>query len=381
MQRPSMKKIGQIAGIDIRLHYSWLLMAVLLAGSFIAYFYEMHANWPPLVIWSTAILICLLFFISILLHEFSHVLVAKVFGIPIRHITLFALGGVSHIEKNAAAPAAEFWMGVAGPIMSSAIGWACAWAAAWWDKGATPMLPMLLSPPVSVLASLSSLNFMLALFNLIPGFPLDGGRLLRAAVWWLNGDGDRAARISARMGQSVAFGLFALGVWEFISSDGVAGVWLVFLGWFLLDAATASYAPIGTLAALRGVLVGDVMSNDCKTIASDTSIQRFADEYILKTGDRCYVVEERGAITGLITLADLKDVERSRWDETTVDTAKRSLHQLRSVSRETPVVEALETMGRADVNQLPVMSAGRIEGVLSRSHIMHLLQRRAEFSM
>jgi Zn-dependent protease/predicted transcriptional regulator len=375
--QPSVK-IGKIAGVDIGLHYSWLLIAVLLAGSFIGYFYATHPNWRPLVIWSAAIVICLLFFVSIILHEFAHALVAKAYGIPVRTITLFALGGVSHIEKDAATPAAEFWMGIAGPIMSSAVGWACAGMALWWNEGTGPILP---SPPVSVLTSLSSLNFMLAMFNMIPGFPLDGGRVLRAALWWMSGDGDRATRISARIGQGVAFGLFGLGVWQFILSDGVAGVWLVVLGWFLLDAATASYAQVEMLAGLRGVLVGEVMSNGCKTISADTSIQRFADDYVLKTGDRCYAVEERGAITGLITLADLKIVERSRWDDITVGAAKRSLHQLQSVSPETPVVEALETMGREDVNQLPVMSAGRIKGILSRSHIMNLLQGRLQLSM
>lgn len=369
--------IGRLAGIQIGLHYSWILIAVLLAGSFVGYFYETNPNWHPRVIWSAAFVITLLFFGSIVLHELAHAMVAKAFGMPVRTITLFALGGVANIEREAATPKAEFWMGIAGPIMSGAIGWAAALASRWGQQ----TVSALMSPPVAVLVSLSSLNFMLAVFNMIPGFPLDGGRVLRAAVWWIAGDGDGATRLSARVGQGVALGLFAFGVWQFLAVDGIGGVWLALLGWFLLDAATASHTHVEILAGLRGLRVGDVMSNECSRVPSDTSVERFADDYVLRTGERCYVVEEQGTITGLITPSDLKQVDRSRWAETTVGALKRPLHQLRTVSPDTPVVQALETMGREDVNQLPVMSAGRIEGVLSRGHILQLLRARLELSM
>jgi len=375
--QPSVR-VGRIAGIDIGLHYSWLLIAVLLAGSFVGYFYETNPAWRPRVMWSAAIVIALLFFVSIIVHELAHALVAKLYGIPVRTITLFALGGVAHIEREAATPKAEFWMGVAGPVMSGLIGWMCAEAATWWGQRT---IPALMSPPVAVLVSLSSLNFMLAVFNMIPGFPMDGGRLLRAAVWWITGDGDRATRVSARVGQGVALGLFAFGVWQFLAVDGIGGVWLALLGWFLLDAATASYAQVEVVAGLRGLRVGDVMSSECTRIPPDLSVQRFADDYVLKTGVRCYVVEEQGVATGLITPADIRQIDRSRWTETTVDALKRPWHQLRAVSPDTPVVQALETMGKEDINQLPVMSAGRIQGVLSRGHIVQLLQARLELSM
>jgi Zn-dependent protease/predicted transcriptional regulator len=370
--------IGRIAGVHIGLHYSWILIAVLLAGSFVGYFYESNPNWQPRVIWSAAIVITLLFFGSIVLHELAHALVAGAFGMPVRTITLFALGGVANIERDAATPKAEFWMGVAGPVMSGAIGWVAAALASWWGQRT---LPALMSPPVAVLVSLSSLNFMLAIFNLIPGFPLDGGRLLRAIVWWVTGNSDRATRISARMGQGVALALFAFGVWQFLAVDGIGGIWLALLGWFLLDAATASHAQVEVVSGLRGLRVGDVMSSECARVPADTSAQRFADEYVLRTGERCYVVEEEGTATGLITPSDLKQVDRARWPDTPVRLLKRPLHQLRAVSPDTPVVEALETMGKEDVNQLPVMSDGQIEGVLSRRHILQVLQARLELSM
>lgn len=375
--QPSVK-LGRVAGIDIGLHYTWLLIAVLIAGSFAGYFSEMNPEWKTRVTWSAAILISLLFFGSIVLHELAHALVAKAYGIPIRTITLFALGGVAHIEKNTATPAAEFWMGIAGPVMSGVVGFLCAWLVVWLDAGAATVE---MSAPVAVLLSLSSLNFMLAVFNLIPGFPLDGGRILRALLWRITGDEDRATRFSARVGQGIALALFGLGLWEFLAVDSISGLWLGLLGWFLLDAATSSYLQVEILTNLRGIRVGDVMSNDCTIVQADTSLQRFADEYVLKTGRRCYAVEDRGTITGLITPADLARMERSRWGNTTIEQVTHPLNQLRSVSPDTPVAEALQTMGREDVNQLPVIEAGRMEGVLSRSHIMHVLQTRTELSM
>ena len=370
--------LGRVAGIEIGLHYTWLLIAVLITGSFVGYFSQTNPQWHTKTTWSAAVVISVLFFGSIVLHELAHALVAKARGMPVRTITLFALGGVAHIEKEAATPAAEFWMGIAGPVMSGAVGLLCAWLATLWDAGPAAVG---LSPPVAVLLSLSSLNFMLAVFNLIPGFPLDGGRILRALLWRIFGDEDRATRISARAGQAVALSLFALGLWEFLALESLSGLWLGLLGWFLLDAATASYTQAEVLTGLRGVRVADVMSRDCATVRADLPLQRYADEYVLKTGRRCYAVEDRGAITGLVTPADLGKVERARWGDTTIAEVTHPLHQLRSVSPDTPVVEALQTMGREDVNQLPVMEAGRMEGWLSRSHIMHVLRTRTELSM
>jgi Zn-dependent protease/predicted transcriptional regulator len=374
--QPSLR-LGRVAGIEIGLHYTWLLIAVLITGSFVGYFSETYPHWPAKTTWSAAIVISLLFFGSIVLHEFAHAIVAKTHGMPVRTITLFALGGVTHIEKQAATPAAEFWMGIAGPTMSAGLGLLCGWLASL--ANGEPSIGM--SPSIAILLSLSSLNFMLAVFNLIPGFPLDGGRILRALVWWLSSDENRGTRISARAGQSVALILFAVGLWEFFSGENVSGLWLGLLGWFLLDAATASYQQAEVLTGLRGVRVGDVMSHDCLTVQADMPLQRFADEVVLKTGRRCYAVDQHSMIVGLVTPADLAKVERARWISTTIGEVARPLHQLQSISPDASVVDALLRMGREDLNQLPVIAAGRMEGMLSRSHIMQLLQTRTELSM
>ena len=371
-------RVGRIAGIEIGVHYSWLLIAVLITGSFIGYLSDTHRLWPARTIWSAAIVISALFFLSIMLHGMAHALVARAYGMHVRTITLFALGGVTRIEKQAANPIAEFWMGLAGPLMSAALGMLCAWLASWLARGSN----IVSIPPVAaILLSLSSLNLMLAMFNLIPGFPLDGGRILRAILWWIGGDEIRATRIASRVGQGVAVLMFALGLWEFLSAASLSGIWLGLLGWFLLDAATASYVQAEVLTGLSNVRVGDLMSRECLTVPADLSVQRFAEEYVLQTGRRCYAVEDRGEIVGMITPADLAKVERMRWYHTPVIQVAHLLHELRSVSPDTPVVEALQTMGREDLNQLPVIAAGRMEGMLSRSHILQALETRGELSM
>jgi Zn-dependent protease/predicted transcriptional regulator len=371
-------RLGRIAGIEIGIHYTWVLIAVLITGSFIGYLSDTHPLWPSRTIWSAAIVIAALFFVSVVLHETAHALVARAYGMPVRTITLFALGGVTRIQKQAANPAAEFWMGLAGPLVNAALGLACGWLSSWWARGSNIGT---IQPPVAVLLSLSSLNLMLAMFNLIPGFPLDGGRILRALLWRIGGDENRATRISSRAGQGVALGLFGLGLWEFLSAESLSGIWLGLLGWFLLDAATASYLQAEVLTGLAHIKVGDLMSHECLSVQADLSLQRFADEYVLQTGRRCYAVEDRGALIGIVTPSDVAKVERARWHATPVRQVAHLLHQLQSVSAETPVVEALQTMGREDVNQLPVITAGRMEGMLSRGHILQALQTRSELSM
>ena len=371
-------RIGRLAGIEIGIHYTWLLIAVLIAGSFIGYLSDTQPLWPANTIWSAAIVISALFFASVMLHELAHAFVARAYGIHVRTITLFALGGVTRIEKQAATPTAEFWMGLAGPVMTAAIGMLCGWLGSWWGRGSNVAG---IQPLSAILLSLSSLNLMLAMFNLIPGFPLDGGRILRAVLWGVTGDEIRSTRISSRVGQGVALGMFTLGLWEFLSAASLSGIWLALLGWFLLDAATASYVQAEVLTGLSDIRVGDLMSHECPTVPADLSVQRFAEDHVLQTARRCYAVEDRGKLVGMVTPADLAKTERRRWHETTVIQVAHRLNELRSVSPDTPVVEALQTMGREDLNQLPVITAGRIEGLLSRSHILRALHAHGELSM
>ena len=374
-------KLGRIFGIEIGLHYSWLIIAFLVTLSLAGHFQMMNPNWGSGTIWATALVTGLLFFAAIVVHELSHAAVAKARGLPVRSITLFALGGVAQIDKDAEDAKTEFWMGIVGPITSSIIGIGClalAYALGWSpDKGmmraSTPILALLLW--------LGYINIALAVFNMIPGFPLDGGRVLRAIIWWVTGNATRATRIAAQVGQLVAFFFIIWGILRFFGGAGFGGLWIAFIGWFLLDAARASYAQVVTTESLRGVAVGDVMARDCPRVDGRSNLQTFVDEHLLHTGRRCFVVEENGELVGLITVHEVKEVERQKWPYTTVDEVMRPLDKIHTISPDIPVTEALERMSREDVNQLPVVRNGQLAGVISRGHILQMLKTRTELKV
>lgn len=371
-------KLGRVRGIEIGLHYSWVIIALLITFSLANYFRTQNPAWSPSTVWLSAITTALLFFAAIVTHELGHSVVAMARGLPVRSVTLFALGGVARIDKDATDAKTEFWVGIAGPITSILIGSLCLGLSRLlgWTPGGS-----LASPPIAVLVWLGYINLALAAFNMIPGFPLDGGRVLRALLWWGMGNADRATRAAARAGQAVALAFIVMGLLRFFAGSGFGALWMAFVGWFLLDAATASLAERETMALIRGVRVGDVMSRDCLTVSGATSLQSFVDDYLLRSGRRCFVVEEQGQMSGLITANEVRRVERELWTRTTVRDAMRPMSQLRVVSPQTPAADALEFMRREDVNQLPVVSDGKLMGIFSRSELLQLLQARAELRM
>jgi Zn-dependent protease/predicted transcriptional regulator len=371
-------KLFKIFGIQIGLHYSWLLIAVLVVLSVAGQFGATNRQWGTNIIWALAILTAILFFASIVIHELSHAAVAKARGLPVRSITLFALGGVAQIEKEASDAKTEFWMGIAGPITSAVIGILCLGIGAGfgWTPAGTHQ-----SPLAAMLGWLGVINIALAVFNMIPGFPLDGGRVLRAVIWWITGSASRATRIATAIGQLIAFAFIIIGLFRFFNGAGFAGLWLTFIGWFLLDAARSTYAQFETIERLRGVRVRDIMAGDWPVIDAKTSLQTFVDDHLLKSGKRCFVVEENGHVAGIVTPHEVKDVDRQKWSQLTVREVMLPLKKLHAVKPATPLTEALETMGREDVNQLPVMSNGHLDGIISRGHILRLLQTRAELQV
>lgn len=371
-------KLGRIFGVQIGLHYSWIIIAVLITLSLALRFQALHPHWGSGTAWATAIITAALFFVSIVVHEMSHAMVAKMRGLPVHSITLFALGGVARIEKEAADANTEFWMGIVGPITSALIGFFClglAWTLGWTTLG-EPGTPL-----IAMLVWLGFINIVLAIFNMIPGFPMDGGRVLRAAVWWKTGDAAFATRVAAITGQSIAFGFIILGIIGFFYGLGFGGLWIAFIGWFLFNAARASYAQMELGERLRGVRVAEVMTRDCPLVDGRSNLQTFVDDQLLHSGRRCYFVAANGRPEGLITLQEVKSVERAKWPLTTVYDAMVPIDQLKTVEPEMSVTEALEILGRADINQLPVLSGGRLEGVISRDRILQFLVTRAELDM
>ncbi|HYL39146.1 MAG TPA: site-2 protease family protein [Bryobacteraceae bacterium] len=368
-------RLGRLFGIEIGLHYSWFLIALLITMSLASQFQAVNADWGAGVIWSVSIVTALLFFAALLAHEMSHALVARAHQLTTRAITLFALGGVAQIEKEPEDPRTEFWVGIAGPIASAVIGLIClgiAWAAGW-RFGSTPAVPVR-----AMFVWLGYINLMLAGFNLLPGYPLDGGRILRAIIWWSTHSVERATRLAARTGQTVAVLFIALGIFRFFGGAGFGGLWIAFIGWFLLQAAGASYASVMLTSELKNVKVSDVMSRECVVVDGNLNVQNFVEEYLLRTGRRCFVVQQNGQMAGLVTPHEIKVLERPRWPFTTLYDIMRPLEEVHTVTPQTPVMEALETMGRDDVNQLPVVENNHLEGIVTRANVLQFLQTRAE---
>jgi Zn-dependent protease/predicted transcriptional regulator len=319
-----------------------------------------------------------LFFACLFAHELSHAVVAKARGIPIHKITLFLLGGVAQIEKEASDAKTEFWMAVVGPFTSGILGGvllALAWLSGWvpWNSPATP--------GTALLVWLGYINLGLGAFNMIPGFPLDGGRVLHAILWWAMDDAERSTRAAAFVGQVIAVLFIAFGILRFFQGAGLGGLWIAFIGWFLLQAASASYMQVRTRTLLRGLRVKDVMSTDCNTVDPNTSLQDFVHEQLLRTGRRCFLVVQDSRLLGLITPNEVRDVEPQAWPYTSVRDAMRTADKIHFLSRDMPAMEALETMGREDVNQLPVMTDGRVEGIVTRAHLLQVLRSRAELNL
>lgn len=367
-------RLGRIAGIRIGLHYSWFLIALLITLSLGSYFHSISSEWGRAAVWSTAVLTSVFFFITLLLHELAHSLVAKSSGLRVESITLFALGGVSQIESEAPNARSEFWIAVAGPLTSLAIGLILVILAkaSGWAPGAPPLTPL-----TAVLLWLGYINVALAVFNMVPGYPLDGGRVLRAIAWGITHNPDRSTRIAAAAGQALALIFILLGLLRFFAGASLGGLWLAFIGWFLLEASRSSYLQVGLMEALRGRRVTELMDHHCTTVRASLSLQDFVDEYLLR-GQRCFVVVHGDNIVGLITPHEIQKVSRDLWPHTCVQRVMQPLRQLRTVTPDTPVLEAFEIIGRDDFNQLPVVSNGHFEGVLSRGQLLQFLQAHAE---
>ena len=364
-------KLGKIFGIRIGLHYSWFLIALLIVFSLSAQFHASNPGWGDRTILVMAILTAVLFFVSLVLHELAHSVVAKSAGLPVSEITLFALGGVSQIEKNPTSAKTEFWMAFVGPLTSAVIGGIC-WTIA--NAGGEAKS----DPWMAMLFWLGYINFALAVFNMVPGYPLDGGRVLRALIWWKTGNERRSTLLAAKVGEVVAVIFIAVGILRFFSGAGIGGLWIAFIGWFLLQAARSSYLQTGLTEALEGVRVKDVMTRDCPEVEGWVNLQNFVEQQLLHTGRRCFVVMEQGEATGLVTPAEITKVDRAKWPFTTLHDVMRSVEDVHAVSPDLPLKSALESMSSDHISELPVVSDGHLDGVLSRSHVLNYLQTHSE---
>ena len=362
-------KLGRIFGIRVGLHFSWFLIALLIAFSLTSQFRQVNPAWSSGLVLTLAIATALLFFLSLLAHELAHSLVARWHGIPVREITLFALGGVSQIEGESQNAKTEFRVAFVGPLTSFAIGLVCVGLAHLFTGSA--------SAAKAVLTWLGYINITLGAFNLVPGYPLDGGRVLRAILWWKTGNAERATRTAAATGQIVGGLFIAFGIVQFFFGANVGGLWVSFIGWFLLQAAGETIRQAGLKRAIQDVRVADIMSHDCITVDGHQSVQDLV-ERLFRTGRRCFLVVDDGLVSGLVTPNEIRQLDRSKWPDTPVDSVMKPLEGMKAVRPEAPLASALEVMAQQNLNQLPVMSDSHLEGVLSRAEILNYLQTRAE---
>lgn len=363
-------KLGKIFGIQIGLHYSWFIIAILIVTSLSSQFHSKNPEWGDSVILAMALVTALLFFVSLLLHELAHSVFARSHGMPVREITLFALGGVSQIEQNPTSAGSEFWMAFVGPLTSAVIGGGCVLIRAVLGGSDAPLTAMI--------SWLGYINLALAGFNMIPGYPLDGGRVLRAILWWKTGDPNRSTRLAAQTGQVVGGLFIVFGIFQFFGGAGIGGLWISFIGWFLLQAAGQSYVAVGLTAAMKDITAADLMTTDYPTLDGNLNIQHFVEEQLLRTGRRCFVILQKGEIAGIVTPHEIKAIDRARWPYTTLSDVMRPLDELHTITPETPLKDALEMMGREDLNQLPVVRNGTLAGVLSRAQILDYFRTRTE---
>jgi Zn-dependent protease/CBS domain-containing protein len=366
-------EIARLWGIGIRVHASWLIVFALVTWSLAAgYFPGEFPGRTPAAYWVAGALTALVFFLSILIHELGHSWVALRYGLPIRDITLFVFGGVAQIAREPASPAAEFRIALAGPLTS--LGLAAVFAGA----GLVTREVALVSGAASWLARV---NLMVALFNLVPGFPLDGGRLLRALAWHRTGSLRRATRVASGAGRVVATLLMGIGVFSALGGNVLGGVWLLLIGWFLEQAAAASEAEAVLRELLHDVTVAQAMSHECSRVPGDRTLGQLVREEVLGAGRRCFLVTDGAGLAGLVTLHQIKQVPPERRDAVTVEEVMTPAARLAVVRPEESMLAALQKMDDADVAQLPVIADGALLGMIGREQILHYVRTRAELGV
>ncbi|MHB0875555.1 MAG: site-2 protease family protein [Anaerolineae bacterium] len=364
-------RLGRFLGVEVRIDSSWLLIFLLVTWTLAAgYFPQSYPGRSVILYWVVGLITSLAFFASVLIHELSHSVVARSQGEKVERITLFLFGGAAQISDEPRTALSEFTMALAGPLSSFVIAGVC--AVLW-----------LALRPIAALAGgafyyLALINVGLGVFNLIPGFPLDGGRVFRSIIWGVTRNLRLATRIASWAGQTVAFLLVLLGVLQLFSGNWLNGLWIVMIGWFLRNAAVSSYRQLIVREAMADVSVSQLMSNDFVAVGPGLSLADLVEEYVIRRHEHAYPVVEGEQLVGIVCMHDVRSIPRERWEATTIREVMTPGPELLVVSPRDDGNTTLARMAAKDVHQLPVLDGARLVGMVSRSDVVRFLQWQSE---
>lgn len=364
-------KIGRFLGFDISVHWSWVFIFFLVTGTFAeGILQDSFPEWTGFQRWSVGALISFVFFFSILLHEVSHSVIARRYGLPVTSITLFVFGGVSNLGKEPNSPREEFWIAIVGPLTSVVlaglfgIGYVALRDV---EEGAS-----------NVSLNLAAINLAIGVFNLVPGFPLDGGRVLRAILWARRKEMLSATKLASRVGQMVANLIMAAGVVFFLLGEFVSGLWFFLIGNFLRSTSAASYEQLFMETVLKGVPASVVAKTDFVPISPEMRVSELVEEHVLAGHGRAFPVMAGEELLGLVTLTDTRKVAREEWPNVTVFRAMTPVSKLNTVSAKDELAKVLAIMAANDINQVPMMDGRLLTGLIHRGDVIRYIQMRQE---
>lgn len=384
-------RLGKIFGIDIHVDWSWFVIFILVAWSLSLTFGQINRSWTLELRWGLAFLASLLFFVSVLAHELAHSLAALARGVPVKNITLFMFGGVANIQREPATPGEELFITIVGPLTSLFIGAICilfgtSGITAFDDVLRASAILSQIQPLRAMFAWLGSVNIMVGIFNLIPAFPLDGGRLLRAVFWSITRDLRRSTRWSSLIGQAIAWGfivagsvmLFGVSV-PFFGAGLFNGLWMIFIGWFLNNAAASGYRHVMIQDILGDVPVRRVMQTQVPMVSSETLVNDLVNgRFTQLDGQAAMLVTAGEEVVGIVGMKDIQKSKKSHWGSTSVGEIMTPVSQLEYVTPDQDAADALDRLQRLDLRQIPVKLNNQIIGLLRQKDILRWLQFQSE---
>jgi len=370
--------IGKAFGIQLRLHYSWFFIFALITFALAGvYFPDTYPTWSLSARIAAGLITSVLFFASVLVHELMHSIVSQRQGVPVQSITLFFLGGVSQITSEPKQPADEFRMAIIGPLTSLVIG-GIFLGIYFQLRNVDTFAAQFVT---GIVQWLGIINLFLGVFNLIPGFPLDGGRVLRSLIWWRTRNLTRATRIASNVGRVVGFIFIFVGIYFIFTGNWLNGIWLALIGWFLESAAVGSYRQLLMQEMLKGHVASEVMSGDCVVVPPDMTIDHLVNGNILNSGRRCFPVGSGSEIMGLMTLHNVKEVPRDQWTTETVKEAMTPFDKLKWVRPDEELSSVLRILSENNINQVPVVQDSKIIGMVSRENLLNFVHVRSRLGM